>query len=140
MSTLKLKSLWFFVDEDERIHKVPVAKYNRIFDRTQPIALFAGQSIRFINARIEVDDAGEEHLWSPACTRHKFDEQGLWDEQDKEKHLEGALEMVSVSLSGGDPDWEAFYKTEHPDPYHWKPTPELMVRLKEAIRTNKNHS
>jgi hypothetical protein len=44
--------------------------------------------------------------------------------------------MVSVSLSGGDPDWEAFYKTGHPDPYHWKATSELMVRLKEAIRTN----
>jgi hypothetical protein len=139
MSALKLKSLWFFVDEDERIHKIPVAKYNRIFDRTQPIALFAGQSIRFINARIEVDDIGEEHLWSPAFTRHKFDGHGLWEEQDKEKHLEGALEMVSVSLSGGDPDWEAFYKTEHPD-YHWKPTSELMDRLKEAIRTNKKHS
>jgi hypothetical protein len=139
MSALKLKSLWFFVDEDERIHKIPVAKYNRIFDRTQPIALFAGQSIRFINARIEVDDIGEEHLWSPAFTRHKFDGHGLWEEQDKEKHLEGALKMVSVSLSGGDPDWEAFYKTEYPD-YHWKPTPELMDRLKEVIRTNKKHS
>ena len=137
---MKLKSLWFFVDEDERIHKIPAAKYNRIFDRTQSITLFAGQSIRFINARIEVDDLGEDHLWSPTCTRHTFDEHGLWDEQDKEKHLEGVLQMVSVSLSGGDPDWEAFYKSEHPDPFHWNPTAELLVRLKEAIRTNKNHS
>jgi hypothetical protein len=62
MSTLKLKSPWFIVDEDERIHKAAVAEYNRIFERTQPIALFAGQSIRFINAAIEVNDVREELL------------------------------------------------------------------------------
>ena len=53
---------YFFVDEDEGLHKIPFAKYERIFTRAQPVLLFAGRSVRFIEAHVKVDEFGIEHL------------------------------------------------------------------------------
>jgi hypothetical protein len=118
MDEMKQRLRYFFVDEEEVIHKIRFAKYERIFRRAQPIMLFVGRSVRFIEAHVEVDE-------------------GLWDKKEKQKSLIGAMEMLSHV---GDADWAEFYKPEHLDPFTWKPTPDLIERLKEAVRNKKKHS
>lgn len=137
MGEMKQRMRYFFVDEDEVIHKIPFAKYERIFRRAQPIMLFAGRSVRFIEAHVEVDEGGVEHLSNAFFRRHGFDEQGLWDKREKQKSMLGAMEMLSLR---GDADWTEFYRSEHLDPFTWKPTPELIERLKAAVRDRKIHS
>jgi hypothetical protein len=137
MDEMKQRLRYFFVDEEEVIHKIPFAKYERIFRRAQPIMLFAGRSVRFIEAHVEVDEGGVEHLVNAFFRRHDFDAEGLWDKKEKQKSMIGAMEMLSHV---GDADWAEFYKAEHLDPFTWKPTPDLIERLKEAVRDKKKHS
>jgi len=40
MAEKNLKVRYFFVGEDESLNRIAVAKYNRIFNRAQPIALY----------------------------------------------------------------------------------------------------
>jgi hypothetical protein len=136
MDEMNRRTRYFFVDEDEVLHKVPIAKYERIFRRVQPILLFAGRSVRFIEAHVEMDEFGVEHLVNASFIRHGFDEEGFWNKKEKEKSMVGAMEMLSHF---GNPDWTEFYKVEHLDPFTWKPTPELIERLKEALRDKKKH-
>jgi len=99
--------------------------------------LFAGRSVRFIEAHVEVDEGGVEHLVNAFFRRHDFDAEGLWDKKEKQKSMIGAMEMLSHV---GDADWAEFYKAEHLDPFTRKPTPDLIERLKEAVRDKKKHS
>lgn len=137
MDEMKRRPLYFFVDEDEGLHKIPFAKYERIFRRTQPVTLFAGRFVRFIEAHVEVDEFGIEHLDHAAFMRHGFDAEGLWDKKEKEKSMVGAREMLSHF---GNADWREFYKAEHLDPFTWKPTADLIERLREAVRGKQKHS
>ena len=57
--------LWiYWIDEDEQLHRIPMARYTRIFNRTEPIKLFAGKSIRLIEAHVQIDElmSADEHL------------------------------------------------------------------------------
>ena len=74
-----------------------VAKYQRIFNRVQPIALYAGKSLRFIEAITERDEDGKEELVNAYFMQHQFDEQGLWDADEKDRTMRGAVEAASAS-------------------------------------------
>src|SRR5262249_48755890 len=113
MSKLKWKTIYFVVDEEENLHRIPAAKYQRIFERTQPITLFAGQSIRFIEACVQEYEAGVQSLMHAWFTLRDFNAQGLWDEEHKEKTLEAAVATVAHM---NNPDWREFFKGEHADP------------------------
>jgi hypothetical protein len=47
--------------------------------------LFAGRSVRFIEAHVEVDEGGVEHLLNAFFRRHDFDAEGPWDKKKKNK-------------------------------------------------------
>ena len=136
MAEMKQRLQYFFVDEHEVIHTIPFAKYERIFRRAQPIMLFAGRSVRFIEAHVEVDEVGVGHLANVFFRRHSFDAEGLWDKTEKQNSIIGSMEMLSHVE---DADWAEFYKAEHLDSFTWKPTPGLTERLREAIRETKKH-
>ena len=67
-----------------------------------------------------------------------FDEDGLWDKNEKHLRMRSAIE--GGALVGRDAYMLDLYKAEHLDPFRWTPTPQMMVRLKHAIRTKKQHS
>jgi hypothetical protein len=137
MSNLKRKTIYFFMDEEEKLHRIPAAKYQRIFERTQPITLFAGQSIRFIEAYVQEYEAGVQSLIHAWFTLRDFDAQGLWDEEHKEKALEAAVAIIAHM---DNPDWREFFNAEPVDPFRWKSTPALIERLRKAIKTKRKHS
>lgn len=134
--TAKLR--YFFVGEDDSLNRIYLTKYERIFDRTEPITLYAGKSLRFIETFLECDEDGNEELLRAWFIRHQFDEQGLWDKNEKDRTMRRAMEGVSVVGKG---DYmEELHQAEHEDPFRWTPTPEMVERLKQAIRTKKKHS
>ena len=126
---------YFFVDEDDSIHRIPNARYYRIYNRTQPIALYAGKSLRFITAYVESDEEANEELVNVWFTRHQFDEQGLRDENGADRNLQGAMEGVSVF--GKDDYLQELWEIEHHNPFCWTPTSELINRIRDAVRTKR---
>jgi hypothetical protein len=137
MAEKSFKVRYFFVGEDEALHRIPLARYQRIFNRAQPITLYAGKSLRFIEAIVERAEDGTEELVNACFLRHQFDGQGLWDANEKDRSMRGAMEAVSAVAKGA--YMEEISRTEHIDPFRWKPTAELVARLLHAIRTNKKH-
>ena len=93
--------------------------------------------IRFIEAVVERDEEGTEELVNACFLRHQFDGQGLWDENDKDRSIRGAMEAASAVGKG--PYMQTLYRAEHIDPFRWNPTAELVERLAHAIRTKKKH-
>jgi len=132
------KLRYFFVGEDDSLNRIYLTKYERICDRTEPIILYAGKALRFIQTFIECDDDGNEKLLRAWFIRHQFDEQGLWDKSEKDRVMRGAMEGVSMVREDG--YMEELHKAEHVGPFQWAPTPEMIERLKQAIRTKKKHS
>ena len=120
------------------MNRIPLARYQRIFNRAQPVSLYAGKSLRFIEAIVERDDDGNEELVNASFLRHQFDEHGLWDKSEKDQSMRGAIEAVSAAGQGA--YIEEISRIEHIDPFRWKPTVELVERLVAAIRTKKRHN
>lgn len=139
MAEKNLKARYFFVGEDESLNRIPLARYQRIFDRAQPITLYAGKSLRFIEAIVERGEYGTEDLVNACFLRHQFDEQGLWDADEKVRTMRGAMEAASAVGKG--PYMQNLYRAEHIDPFRWNPTSELLERLRDAnaIWTKKKH-
>jgi hypothetical protein len=138
MADKDFKIRYFFVDENESLHRIPLARYQRIFDRVQPIILYAGNLLRFIEAIVHRDEEGNETLVGACFLRHQFDEYGFWDEDDKELCVRGAM---AAAWAGGTGTlyMQEIYRAEDIEPFRWNPAGELMDRLKEAIQTKKKH-
>jgi hypothetical protein len=132
------KLRYFFVGEDDSLNRIYLTKYERICDRAEPITLYAGKTLRFIETFIECDEDGNEELLRACFIRHQFDEQGLWDRHEKDGVMRGAME--GVSFVGKGDYMEELHKAEHVDPFRWTPTPQMVERLKQAIRTKQKHS
>jgi hypothetical protein len=48
----------FLFGGDDSLNRIPLARYQRIFNRGQPVALYAGKSLRFIEASWNVMPTG----------------------------------------------------------------------------------
>jgi hypothetical protein len=132
------KFRYFFVGEDDSLNRMPLAKYERIFERTEPVTLYAGMSLRFIETFVECDIDGNEKLLRALFILHQFDEQGLWDENERDCTIRDAMDGDSVVAKRVYMD--ELHKTGDVDPFRWTPTSEMMERLKQAIRTKNKHS
>ena len=126
---LMLRSYW--VDEDEQLHRIPQARYTRIFDRAETIKLFAGKSIRFVQAYVQVDESGQNQLLSAAFLLHHFDGAGLWKEEQKASEFLNAAKVLDVF---GQKDWEELYQAEYIEPNRWKPTGQNIEDIRQALR------
>jgi hypothetical protein len=138
MADRNLKIRYFFVGEDDSLNRIPLARYQRIFDRAQPITLYVGKSLRFIEAIVERNDDGNEDLVNAYFLRHQFDEHGLWNADEKRQHMRAAMEVISAVGKGA--YMEELSRRDHIDPFRWKPTAELRERLVAAVRTKKKHN
>ena len=132
------KLRYFFIGEDDSLNRIYLTKYERICARTEPITLYAGKALRVIGTFIQCDEEGNEELLRAWFIQHQFDEHGLWDKNEKDRVLRGAME--GVSFVGRGDYMEELHKAEHVHPFRWTPTPEIVERLKQAIRTKKKHS
>jgi hypothetical protein len=120
------------------LNRIPLARYQRIFDRAQPITLYAGKSLRFIEAVVTRDKDGNEELVNACFLRHQFDEHGLWDEKEKDRSMRGAMDAASAVGKGA--YMEEISRIEHITPFRWKPAAEMVEQLSVAIRTMRKHN
>ena len=67
----------FFRGRGRLVEPIPLARYQRIYDRARPIMLYAGKSLRFIETVVERDHDGKEELVNAYFLRHQYEEHGL---------------------------------------------------------------
>ena len=68
----------------------------------------------------------------------QFDEQGLWDANEKDRTMRGAVEAGSAVPKGA--YRQELYKAKHIDPFRWNPTSELVERLRHGMDKERNMS
>ena len=127
---MKEYSRIFRVDDDDQLHRFPLAQFNQIRQRTKSIQLFAGQLIRFIHAVIEKDEDHPPRLRFPEFIQCRFDESGYLDQKDLHKQLLGSAKMLEVREGS---DWDELFKMEYLEPHRWKPKESVVAQLKIAI-------
>lgn len=123
-----VRSYW--IDENEQLHRIPYARYTRIYNRTEAIKFFAGKSIRFILAFVEVDEQGQKQLISADFSLKHFDGAGLWREDQKEAEFRSGAKVLDVF---GQKDWEELYQAEYIEPHRWKPTRQNLEDIRQAL-------
>ena len=121
---------YYWVDEDGQLHQIPQARYRRIFDRTEAIKLFAGKTIHFIEAYVEIDEHGNKQLSGAIFPLYHFDGGGLWREDQKVAEFHNAARVLSVF---GQKDWEELYQAEYIEPNRWKPTQQNIEHIRQAL-------
>lgn len=135
MRQLKFRCYW--IDENGNLHKIPVSRYQRIFQRTEPIRLFSAKTVNFMIARVQAAESSQEELVGADFPAHTFDGEGLWCHERKMQVFRGASKMLSC---GGNEAWQELYRYEYLEPHQWKPTELDLEKLKELIRARKKHS
>ena len=117
----------FFVDENDRLHSIPQERYKRILQRTDPIYLYAGKTIRFIHIVVEVGDSQQPKVVTKEFGRYSFDTAGLLDQEKKTKQLLGAAKVLEVSEES---DWAEPYRFEYIEPHCWEPSKAILEQLR----------
>jgi hypothetical protein len=128
---VKRRSRIFWVDEDEQLHRIPEARYHRIYDRTQAIYLYAGKTIRFVYVVLEVQEGEKLRVIAPCFHKCMFDAVGYLDQGQKKKQLMDAVKVLEVS---GKSDWQELYRMEYIEPHSWKPSDVIIEQLKVALQ------
>ena len=120
----------FRVDDDDRLHRFPVARFEQIYRRTKSIKLFAGQFIRFIHAVIEKCEDRPPKVIHRSFILVLFDESGYLDQKDKDTQMNDAVKMLEVHEGS---EWEELYQMEYGEPHRWKPTESILAQLELAL-------
>ena len=121
----------FLVDDDEQLHRIPQARYQRIFDRTEAVYLYAGKTIRFIHVVVEVGDSQQPKVVAKGFGLYSFDAAGLLDQEKKTKQLLGAAKVLEVSEES---DWAEPYRFEYIEPHCWEPNQAILERLSATLQ------
>lgn len=118
------------MDDDDRLHRFPVARFEQIYQRTKSITLFAGQLIRFIHAVIEKGEDLPPKVIHRSFVLFRFDESGYLDQKDKDTQMFDAAKMLEVHEGS---DWDELYQMEYGEPHRWKPKESVLTQLQFAI-------
>ena len=125
---MKRKVCTFIVDEDDGLHRIPYARFERIHGRRQAIHLFAGKCIRSILVIVETDEHGVQTRIYADFVKWEFDESGFLSAEYKRASLHDGVDLLSQER-----DWQGLHSTEYAERFHWKPSKELLSRLHRMI-------
>jgi len=129
----------FLVDDDDSLHRLPMARYQRVRRREpgESLPQYAGKRVRCAMVVLEV--AGR----NPISINHidycmlTFDDQGYIDtaELEKEAHLAvEALPPIGEEESGRVIDARThFAKRRYEHEFKWTPTPEIQEAIVSEI-------
>ena len=127
---MKNYSRIFHVDDDDRLHRFPFARFEQIYQGTKSIQLFARQLIRFIHAVIEKCEDLPPKVIHCSFVLFRFDASGYLDQQDKDTQMFDAARMLEVHEGS---DWQELYQMEYTESHRWKPKESVLAQLEFAI-------
>ena len=130
----------FIVDEDDSLHRLALARYERLLrdDPDESIKEHAGMRVRYALIVVDLVNRKPVEVVHAQFSWLNFDSKGRLDRSEKEK--EARLVMESIPPLLGDEDSERlvdarhrFVKKRYDSEYRWKPTSEIEAAILAAI-------
>jgi hypothetical protein len=130
----------FIVDEDDSLHRLALARYERLLrdDPAESIPEYAGKRVRYALIVVDLVNRKPVEIVHAEFSWLSFDSKGRLDRSGKEKEARLALEAIPPLL--GEEDTEQlidarhrFAKKRYDSEYRWKPTSEIEAAIVTAI-------
>ena len=130
----------FFVNEDETLKRIPLARYERLLgaDPEERLQEYAGKRVRYALAILEFVKRKPVEIVSIQYSILSFDPSGRIDAGELEKEMKLGFKMLQPSAADLDPlnvinAKDRFAMKRYHDQYTWAPSSEVEKAIVEAI-------
>jgi hypothetical protein len=130
----------FIVDEDDSLHRLALARYERLLrdDPAESIPEYAGKRVRHALVVVDLVNRRPVEIVHAEFAWLSFDSEGRLDRSEKEKEARLAMRAIPPLLGEEDSEQlidarHRFAKKRYDSEYRWKPTPEIMAAIVAAV-------
>jgi hypothetical protein len=128
----------FFVNDNDSLRRVPLAKFERLRKGEECFPEYAGQRIRYVFAVLEVENRKPIGIYKIQYPYLPFDSKGRIDAAEREKAAMLAVNMVPPLPSEQEKDGvieaqHKFAKKRYDELYSWTPKPKIEAAIAMAI-------
>lgn len=130
----------FFVNDDDSIQRLSMARYQRLLRRDlgERLPQCAGRRVRYAMVMLEVADRKPLEILRIQYSFLRFDSEGTIEAGEREREARLAMEMLPPLTKEQERPHVVdaryrFAKKRFDDEYKWTPTPEIEAAIVEAI-------
>ena len=130
----------FIVDEDDSLHRLALARYERLLgdDLAESIPEYAGKRVRHALVVVDLVNRRPVEVVHAEFAWLSFDSEGRLDRSEKEKEARLAMQAIPPLLGEEDSEHlidarHRFLKKRYDREYRWNPTPEIMASIVAAV-------
>ncbi len=133
----------FLIDDNDSLHRLPMARYERLLDSVpgERLPQYAGKRVRCAMVYLEVEGRKPQSIIRIDYQIIPLDEQGRIDRSEREKEMRLVFESMSPLLSIFKEDrpekiFDArskFAKKRYEQEFKWSPSPEIQEAIMSAI-------
>lgn len=117
---------YFFINECDRVHRIPQPHYQRLLSGVSESATFAGKVVRFAEMTLWLDDdrmITNALTWFPLVY---FNEDGQRDTNKLHEEMELVRREVNAPI---DSEWIGLYRAERFALFRWIPNQDVLMQL-----------
>jgi hypothetical protein len=130
----------FFINEDESLQPLAMAKYNRLLrrDPKECLTRYAGKRVRYALVVVDLADRKPVEILQIQYAILKFDSEGRIDVNEQEREWLLAVEVLPP-YTDAQPSSQVidarhhFAKKRYDNEYKWVPSPEIEAAIRKAI-------
>ena len=129
----------FLVDDDDSLHRLPLARYERLLrgEAGESLPQYAGRRVRYVLVSVDVVDRKPVEIVHIQYSTLAFDSKGRLDQVDRKRKAKLAMDLLPA-LSGDDPEQvidarHRFAKKRYDSEYRWKPCLDIEAAIINAI-------
>ena len=130
----------YIINGDDHLHRLPVAKYERLLDQDSKERLlqYAGERVRFASVFIEMENRKPVEILRIQYAYLKFDSEGRLDPSEMENRARLVVDMLADFESYIETDkvidaQHKFAKKQLEDRYRWVPSQDLEASIVKAV-------
>lgn len=128
----------FIVEEDDTLHRLPMAKYDRMFARNPKECLpqYANKRVRYALVAVDLYDRKPFEILMFQYSFLTFDAEGKLDLDESEREARLAFDLLEPVDTPPGNVIEAshiFAKKRFKDKYTWTPSPEIEAAIVNEI-------
>ena len=130
----------YIINGDDHLHRLPVAKYERLLDQDSKERLlqYAGKRVRFTSVFIEMENRKSVEILRIQYAYLKFDSEGRLDASKMENEARLVINRLADFESFCETDkvidaQHKFVKKQLEDQYRWVPSQELETSIVKAV-------
>lgn len=128
----------FIVDDKDTVHRLPLAKYDRLLmqDSKECLPQYASQRIRYALVVVNLHNRRPVEILNFQYSFLTFDDKGRLDPDESEREARLAFDVLGpIDTSSGNviDAGHIFAKKRFQDKYRWEASPEIEVAIVNEI-------